>query len=211
MQQTSTPQTTGGIETTQAKQQVDIASILTRPLTQSGKVRVVNGANERYFDNLVGRKVSQIRKRLRDTFNIANDAEAYVNGEKVSEDSELVENATLEFIKEAGTKGVYITPRSDLIGYKELNMTSYQTTAEILGMERGEMPPELQDLVLCIRASITGATDSMRTDELIQVKKALEYRVSVWTPSQYVIDACIFSMCHEGILLAEQELTKRMK
>lgn len=103
-QTTPAPQETQA-DTTKAVAKPDISAILTRPVNSSGKISVVSGANQEYFSNLAGRTVAQVRKRLRDSFNIANDAVAHVNGEPVAEDHVLAENTSLEFLKEAGTKG----------------------------------------------------------------------------------------------------------
>ncbi len=79
--------------------------LISRPIVNEGKVRVVNGANSEYYDNLVGKKVGQVRKALRDVFNIAEKSEAYLNGIPVSEDHVIESSGQLEFIKPSGTKG----------------------------------------------------------------------------------------------------------
>lgn len=73
--------------------------------TLSRKTRVINGANERYFDNLVGKEVGYVRKKLKDQFNIAGDALAFINGKQVGDEFIIEEGHALEFGKEAGQKG----------------------------------------------------------------------------------------------------------
>lgn len=69
------------------------------------KIRVVNGANEQYFDNLNGKTVGSVRKSLREVFNIPGDASALVGGKEVGDDFILEGGQSLEFIKESGVKG----------------------------------------------------------------------------------------------------------
>jgi hypothetical protein len=69
------------------------------------KIRVVHGANERYFDNIAGKTVGQVAKALREIFNIPKEADALIGGEKVSEDRILEAGEALEFVKERGVKG----------------------------------------------------------------------------------------------------------
>lgn len=69
------------------------------------KVRVIHGANEQYFDNLVGRTVESIRKSLREVFNIPSDADAVVDGRTVDESYMVSAGQNLEFSKSAGVKG----------------------------------------------------------------------------------------------------------
>lgn len=83
----------------------DIESTLSRAKSTLSKVRVVNGANEQYFDNLEGKTVGSVRKSLREVFNIAGDASALVGGKDVGDDFILEGGMNLEFIKEAGVKG----------------------------------------------------------------------------------------------------------
>lgn len=68
------------------------------------KVRVVHGANEGHFD-LTGKTVGQVKKSLRDVFNISKDAEASIGGEIVGDDFILESGSSLEFCKNAGVKG----------------------------------------------------------------------------------------------------------
>ena len=89
----------------QTEYQAPVKAELVRPITNEGKVRVVNGANSEYYDNLVGKKVSQVRKALRDVFNIAEKSEAYFNGQPIDENSIISSSGQLEFIKASGVKG----------------------------------------------------------------------------------------------------------
>jgi len=88
-----------GVGTANAEQAV----VKTQAL--SNKVRVVHGANERYFDNLAGKDVGYVRKALREDFGIPGDAVAQVNGKQVTDEFILEANTLVEFSKEAGTKG----------------------------------------------------------------------------------------------------------
>ena len=80
--------------------------LLQRAEAALSKVRVVHGANEQYLDNLGGKTVGSVRKSLKDVFNIPGDATALVSGKEVQDDFILDGGMTLEFFKEAGTKGV---------------------------------------------------------------------------------------------------------
>lgn len=83
----------------------DIESTLSRAKNTLSKVRVVNGANEQYFDNLEGKTVGSVRKSLREVFNIPGDAQALIAGKDVGDDFILEGGMSLEFQKEAGVKG----------------------------------------------------------------------------------------------------------
>jgi len=83
----------------------DIESTLSRASNTLNKIRVVNGANEQYFDNLSGKTVGSVRKSLREVFNIPGDASALISGKEVGDDFILEGGMNLEFIKEAGAKG----------------------------------------------------------------------------------------------------------
>jgi len=83
----------------------DIDSTLSRAKNTLSKVRVVNGANEQYFDNIAGKNVGSVRKSLREVFNIPGDASALVGGKEVQDDFILEGGQNLEFIKESGVKG----------------------------------------------------------------------------------------------------------
>ena len=69
-----------------------------------GKVRVIHGSNEGYYD-IAGQTVGFVRKKLREVFNLPVDVEAKVNEEKVGDDFILTSNMNLEFFKDAGVKG----------------------------------------------------------------------------------------------------------
>lgn len=83
----------------------DIEATLSRATSATSKIRVVHGANEQYFDTLEGKTVGQVKKSLREVFNIPGDAEALVNGKQVGDDFVLDAGMNLEFTKEAGVKG----------------------------------------------------------------------------------------------------------
>ena len=83
----------------------DIDETLARATQSANKVRVVHGANEQYFENLDGKTVGQVRKSLRDAFNIPGDANALITGKEVGDDFVLEGGMNLEFVKEAGVKG----------------------------------------------------------------------------------------------------------
>jgi hypothetical protein len=83
----------------------DIGDVLQRSHRALDKVRVIHGANEEYFPSLTGKEVGSVRKSLRDVFNLPSDAVAYVDGKQVNDAFVLGAGQTLEFQKEAGTKG----------------------------------------------------------------------------------------------------------
>jgi hypothetical protein len=83
----------------------DIDATLSQATKAGSKVRVVHGANERYFDNLEGKTVGMVRKSLREVFNIPGDADALIAGKAVGDDFVLEGGQNLEFVKEAGVKG----------------------------------------------------------------------------------------------------------
>jgi len=68
--------------------------------------RIVHGANEQFFDNLAGIPIAEIRHALRDAFNIAPEAQAYVDGEAVGDDTLLQGEQCVEFSKAQGRKGL---------------------------------------------------------------------------------------------------------
>lgn len=93
----------------------NVAAVLNRARRAGDKTRVINGANEAYLD-LTGKTVASVRKSLREAFNISVDAEATVDGKAVSEDFILAGAQDLEFVKEAGEKGVrYYVPTTYVI------------------------------------------------------------------------------------------------
>lgn len=83
----------------------NIDATLARTNSVMSKVRVVHGANEKYFDNLTGKTVGSVRKSLREVFNIPGDASALISGKEVGDDFVLEGGMNLEFVKEAGVKG----------------------------------------------------------------------------------------------------------
>ena len=68
-------------------------------------VKVVHGANVQTFTSLNGRTVGTVRPVLRDVMNVTDQSSALVNGQPVNNDHALKDGDTLEFVKEAGTKG----------------------------------------------------------------------------------------------------------
>lgn len=70
----------------------------------TSKTRVVHGANEGYFP-VAGKTVGDVRKGLRDVFNLPGDAIAEVDGKQVNDEFILAANMTLEFSKNCGQKG----------------------------------------------------------------------------------------------------------
>lgn len=84
----------------------DIDVSLARATNVMKKIRVVHGANEHYFDNLEGKTVGMVRKSLREVFNIPGDAEAKIAGKSVGDDFILEGGNSLEFVKDAGVKGI---------------------------------------------------------------------------------------------------------
>lgn len=87
-----------GLNTKTVEQTVQRAQAVT------SKTRVVHGANEGYFP-VAGKTVGDVRKGLRDVFNLPGDAIAEVDGKQVNDEFVLAANQTLEFSKEAGVKG----------------------------------------------------------------------------------------------------------
>lgn len=85
----------------------DIEASMARANNVMKKVRVVHGANEKYFD-LEGKTVGMVRKNLREAFNIPGDADALIGGKSVQDDFVLEGGSCLEFVKEAGVKGVFV-------------------------------------------------------------------------------------------------------
>jgi excisionase family DNA binding protein len=74
-------------------------------LASSGCIKIIHGANDGIF-NVVGASVASVQASLVDAFNIPAEAVAFVNGELVGDDLRLQANFTLEFVKQAGRKGV---------------------------------------------------------------------------------------------------------
>jgi hypothetical protein len=88
-----------------AHQLPDIEATLSRATSATNKIRIVHGANEQYFDTLEGKTVGNVKKSLREVFNIPGDAEALIGGKQVGDDFILESGMSLEFVKEAGVKG----------------------------------------------------------------------------------------------------------
>lgn len=68
-------------------------------------VKVVCGASATKFD-VAGQTIVAVRDFLSDALNIGSEALALVNGKKRKEDYKLQGGDTLEFVKEAGEKGL---------------------------------------------------------------------------------------------------------
>lgn len=66
---------------------------------------VICGANN-YEDSFTGKKVSEVRDEMKDVLNIPDNAQALVCNKKVDLNHVMQEGETLEFIKEAGDKGI---------------------------------------------------------------------------------------------------------
>ena len=67
-------------------------------------VQVMSGSSSKRFP-VANQKVSDVRQLLKGVFNIADKAAALVNGKEVDEDTVLLANDRLEFVKRAGSKG----------------------------------------------------------------------------------------------------------
>jgi hypothetical protein len=74
-------------------------------LVWSGSVKIIHGANDGIF-NVVGASVASVRESLIDAFNLPAHTVAFANGEKVGGDFRLQAESRLEFVKQAGRKGV---------------------------------------------------------------------------------------------------------
>jgi|TARA_Y100000034_G_scaffold132302_1_gene194952 hypothetical protein len=96
-----------GSQSSSGYQAPDIEQTLSRANHAASKIRVVHGANEQYFDNLEGKTVGQVKKSLREVFNIPSDAEALIGSKQVGDEFVLEGGQSLEFVKEAGVKGRY--------------------------------------------------------------------------------------------------------
>lgn len=71
----------------------------------SRHVKIIHGANDGVFP-VSGNSVATVRESLVDAFNIPGEALAFVNGEQTNDEFRLRGNDTLEFVKQAGRKGV---------------------------------------------------------------------------------------------------------
>lgn len=67
-------------------------------------VQVIHGANEGQFE-FEDSTIQRVAKTLREVFNVPENAEAFVNGHKVSQSTLLKDGDTLEFVQEVGRKG----------------------------------------------------------------------------------------------------------
>ena len=90
-------------------------------------------------------------------------------------------------------------------------MDKLQRTAEILKAEAmGGGPPELSDLALRTRASIRGDSDPWPRDELERVLEALQYRLSVWSQPEDLMDNGVRLMVIAAAAMIEKELRERI-
>ncbi|EMI55210.1 helix-turn-helix domain-containing protein [Rhodopirellula sallentina] len=83
-----------------SSQRIDCSAIDQSP----NRVRVISGANEGYYP-LAGKTIANVRKGLRDVFNLSLDLTALVNG-VARDDATILENGdAVEFCRDFGTKG----------------------------------------------------------------------------------------------------------
>lgn len=71
-----------------------------------GNVTCMYGSSVENF-SVAGQTVSTVRDSLKDSFNIPQDAVPFVNGDQVDGTYILRESDNLEFVKQAGTKGLW--------------------------------------------------------------------------------------------------------
>jgi hypothetical protein len=72
--------------------------------TSEGHVQVIHGVYAHHLP-LAGMTVAQARYELADRMNIDPEAIAIVDGDEADEDTVLVENQVLNFVKHAGERG----------------------------------------------------------------------------------------------------------
>ena len=127
----------------------EIGTTLNRAQTSLSKVRVVHGANEQYFENLSGKNVGQIRKSLREAFNIPGDASALISGKEVGDDFVLEGGMSLEFVKDAGVKGSSVLHNTK-VGIRWLIR---RDMPEVLQIEQGSFESAWteEDFLTCLR------------------------------------------------------------
>jgi hypothetical protein len=83
-----------------------VSKTVERAKATSDKVRVIHGSNDRYYP-LNGKNVGDVRKGLKDSFNIPGDAIAEVDGKTVNDEFILESGMSLEFSKISGVKGFF--------------------------------------------------------------------------------------------------------
>jgi hypothetical protein len=156
----------------------DIDATLSRANSSLSKIRVVNGANEQYFDNLQGKTVGSVRKSLREVFNIPGDASALIGGKEVGDDFILEGGMNLEFVKEAGVKGDDPPPKRVFLqnlgsGEPAIYCGKAQELDEVLNSIRNvlaaDLPEELKD---------TDDIESFYLDYQIQVTEMTDEEVA---------------------------------
>jgi molybdopterin converting factor small subunit len=67
-------------------------------------VKIVSGVNEQEFP-IAGKTIGEIRESLREVFNIDDNAQAIVNGQKKNNNYALQSKDVVEFIHPIGEKG----------------------------------------------------------------------------------------------------------
>jgi hypothetical protein len=85
----------------------DLNNLLNQIDVHANKVAVTYGAHTQSFNNLAGTTVGQVKKSLKDAFNMPEDVEAIVEGKQVNDDFVLEHGNSLEFYKTAGVKGYF--------------------------------------------------------------------------------------------------------
>jgi len=68
-------------------------------------IKVVCGGNTQELGNLVGKNVAKIRKTLKDSLNIPDEAIATISGNNVENNYLLKDGDVLEFVRPSGAKG----------------------------------------------------------------------------------------------------------
>lgn len=97
------------ISSTTNSSNLNIDRTLDKAAIAKSKIRVSQGANDRYFKNLEGKTVGQVRKSLRQAFNISSEASALIGGKEVEDDYILETGDHLEFFKASGVKGWFLS------------------------------------------------------------------------------------------------------
>ena len=78
--------------------------MISQDSNKPSSVLVVHGAASDRFD-IAGVTIGEIRRQLRNAFNIPGEADAFLNGEQVNDDVALKDQDKLEFVKVHGRKG----------------------------------------------------------------------------------------------------------
>jgi len=94
-----------------SSEHLDIQEELAAAGNVLGKTLVTHGANQDYFEGIVDKTVGEIKKDLREVFNIPGDAIALIgavgskSSSEVGDEHVIAQGEWLEFTKDAGTKG----------------------------------------------------------------------------------------------------------